>query len=39
MGLRKKNLSIIADFAAVKDASLEERRSEAEKPLYLTKYE
>jgi hypothetical protein len=39
MGLRKKNLSINADFVIVKDVSLEERRREAEKPLYLARYE
>ena len=39
MGLRKKNLSISADFVIVKEVSLEERRREAEKPLYLARYE
>ena len=39
MGLPKKNLSITADFIIVKDMSLEERRIEAEKPLYLVRYE
>jgi hypothetical protein len=39
MGLQKKNLSIIADFVIVKDLSLEERHREAEKPLYLARYE
>ena len=39
MGLQKKNLNIIADFVIVKDLSLEERHREAEKPLYLARYE
>ncbi|MGA2682747.1 MAG: hypothetical protein ABSF44_13220 [Candidatus Bathyarchaeia archaeon] len=39
MELPKKNLSITADFVIVKGVSLEERRIEAEKPLYLARYE
>ena len=37
--LRKKDLSITADVLFLKDVPLEERRKEAEKPLYLTRYE
>jgi hypothetical protein len=39
MVLQKKNFSIIADFVISKDLSLEERHREAEKPLYLARYE
>jgi hypothetical protein len=38
-GLRKEDLSITEDIVNVKDVSLEERRREAEKPLYLARYE
>jgi hypothetical protein len=37
--LRKKGLSITADIVIAKDVPLEERRKEAEKPLYLARYE
>ena len=37
--LRKKGLRITSDIAIVKDMTLEERRKEAEKPLYLARYE
>ena len=39
MGLQKKDIGIIADFVIVKDVSLEKRHREAEKPLFLTRYE
>ncbi|MGA2522782.1 MAG: hypothetical protein ABSF65_01365 [Candidatus Bathyarchaeia archaeon] len=39
MGLQKKDVSINADFVIMKDVSLEERHREAEKPLYLARYE
>ena len=38
-GLRKKDLNITQDVAIVKDAHFEERHREAEKPLYLWRYE
>jgi hypothetical protein len=38
-GVLKKDFSITADFDMLKDVSLEERRREAEKPLYLARYE
>ncbi len=37
--LRKKDLSITADILFLKDVPLEERRKEAEKPLYIARYE
>jgi hypothetical protein len=37
--LRKKGLSITANIVIAKDVPLEERRKEAEKPLYLARYE
>jgi hypothetical protein len=37
--LQKKGLSIAADIVIWKDTPLEERRKEAEKPLYLARYE
>ena len=37
--LRKKGLGITSDIAILKDMPLEERRKEAEKPLYLARYE
>lgn len=38
-GLRKENFSITGDIVIVKDVSQEEMRREAEKPLYLARYE
>ena len=38
-GLRKKDLKITKDVAIMKDAHFEDRYSEAEKPLYLWRYE
>jgi hypothetical protein len=37
--LRKEGMSITADFAVLKNVALQERRKEAEKPLYLARYE
>ena len=37
--LRKKGLSITSGVAVVEGRPLEERRKEAEKPLYLVRYE
>ncbi|MGD0644915.1 MAG: hypothetical protein ABSA75_08435 [Candidatus Bathyarchaeia archaeon] len=37
--LRKKGLSITSDIVFTKDMPLEERRKEAEKPLYIARYE
>ena len=37
--LRKKGLRITSDITIVKDMPQEERRKEAEKPLYLARYE
>ena len=37
--LQKKDLSITADIIIAKDVPQEERRKEAEKPLYLARYE
>jgi hypothetical protein len=38
-GLRKEDFSITGDIIIVKDVSQEEMRREAEKPLYLARYE
>jgi hypothetical protein len=38
-GLRKEDFNIIGDIIIVKDVSQEELRREAEKPLYLARYE
>jgi len=38
-GLRKKDLNITQDVVFAKDAHFEDRHREAEKPLYLTRYE
>jgi hypothetical protein len=37
--LRKEGMSITVDFAILKNVALQERRKEAEKPLYLARYE
>jgi hypothetical protein len=37
--LRNKGMNITADFATLKNAAPQERRKEAEKPLYLARYE
>jgi hypothetical protein len=38
-GLRKEDISITCDIIIVKDVSQEELRREAEKPLFLARYE
>jgi hypothetical protein len=38
-GLRKEDFSIACDILIVKEMSQEEMRREAEKPLYLARYE
>jgi hypothetical protein len=38
-GLRKKDLNIPQDVVSAKDAHFEDRHREAQKPLYLTRYE
>jgi hypothetical protein len=37
--LSNKGVSITADFASLKNVAPQERRKEAEKPLYLARYE
>ena len=38
-GLPKESFSIVGDIVIVKDVSEDEIRREAEKPLYITRYE
>jgi hypothetical protein len=39
MKVNKEHLSEILEHASLKDVPLEERRKEAQKPLYLIRYE
>ena len=36
---QEEELSMIVEYASLKDMPLEERRKQAQKPLYLTRYE